>query len=143
MGTCIAASPPDLHPAGSLDKSLISDDTRLRVLHAAPNAQAFDVYLTATDADLANASPRYSGVSHKELQPASGADSTDIEDGTYRLRIAPAGSKTVIFDATVSVPDNGDWLLVVLPSDAVPVTTNAIKVLLVRSDDRDDATDEL
>lgn len=125
------------------DKSLVSDDTRLRVLNAAPNAQTFDVYLTATNADLAAATPRYTGVSYKEMAPASGADSTAIEDGSYRLRITPEGSKTVIFDANVSVPDNGDWLLIVLPSDAVPLTTNAIKVLLLRSDGSSDATDEL
>ena len=125
------------------NKGLLSDDTRLRALNAAPNAQTFDVYLTATNADLAAATPRYASVAYKEVEPASGADSTDIEDGTYRLRITPAGSKTVIFDTTVSVPDNGDFLLVVLPSGATPVTTNAIQVLLVRSDGSADATDEL
>jgi len=38
------------------------------------------------------------------------------------------------------VPEDGDWLLVALPEDATP---NNVRLLLVRSDDSDDATDEL
>jgi hypothetical protein len=125
------------------NKSLASDDARLRVLNAALNAQTFDVYVTAPGADLSTATPRFTGVAYKHIAPDSGADSLEVEADTYRLRIAPAGSKTVIFDGTVFVPKNGDWLLVVLPDDASPLTTNAVRVLLVRSDDTNDATDEL
>jgi hypothetical protein len=124
------------------NKSLTSDDARVRVLNAAPNAQTFDVYMTSPAADLAVATPRFTAVAYKEVEPESGADSTEIEEDTYRIRIAPTGSKTVIFDTTVEVPKNGDWLLVVLPDDAAQ-TTNAVRVLLVRADDSVDATDEL
>jgi hypothetical protein len=122
------------------NKSVTSDDARLRVLNAAANAQPFDVYMTAVDADLAAATPRLSDLGFKEVQPQSGDDSIDLEQGTYRLRLTPTGSKAVIFNATVSVPEDGDWLLVVLPEDATP---NNVRVLLVRSDDSADATDEI
>jgi hypothetical protein len=124
------------------NKSLTSDDARVRVLNAAPNAQSFDVYLTAPGANLAGVEPRFSALEYKEVAPESGDDSTQIEGDTYRMRITPQGSKTVIFDTTVEVPKNGDWLLVVLPDDAAQ-TTNAVRVLLVRADDSIDATDEL
>jgi Domain of unknown function (DUF4397) len=122
------------------NKSVTSDDARLRVLNAAANAQPFDVYVTAADADLAAATPRLADLGFKEVQPESGDDSIDLEQGTYRLRLTPTGSKAVIFNATVSVPEDGDWLLVVLPEDATP---NNVRVLLVRSDDSADATDEI
>jgi len=125
------------------NKRLTSDDARLRVLNAAPNAQTFDVYVTALGIDLSGASPSLSGVDYKEVAPASGADSLEVDGGAYQLRITPQGSKTVIFSTPISVPDNGDWLLVVLPDDAAAPVPNAVRVLLVRSDDSPDATDEL
>jgi hypothetical protein len=125
------------------NKRLNSNDARLRVLNAAPNAQAFDVYLTAVGIDLATVAPGIPVVAYKQVAPASGSDSIEVEDGTYQLRITPQGSKTVIFNAIVSVPENADWLLVVLPDDAAAPTPNAVRMLLVRSDDSADATDEL
>jgi Domain of unknown function (DUF4397) len=122
------------------NKSVASDDARLRVLNAAVNAQPFDVYVTAATADLAVATPQLAGIGFKQVQPGDGADSIEVERGVYRIRLTPAGSKTVIFNATVNVPENGDWLLVVLPESATP---NSVRVLLVRSDDSDDATDEI
>jgi Domain of unknown function (DUF4397) len=122
------------------NKSLTSDDARVRVINAAANAQPFDVYLTAVSADIATATPRINDVTYKEVQPQSGEDSIELGQGTYRLRLTPTGSKSVIFNAQVTVPEDGDWLLVVLPDST---TTNSVRVLLVRSDDRADATDEI
>jgi Domain of unknown function (DUF4397) len=122
------------------NKSLTSDDARVRVLNAAANAEAFDVYITAAGADLATATPRISGLGYKQVQPTSGNDSVDIAAGTYQLRLTPAGSKTPFFDAAVTAPVDGDWLLVALPDQATP---NSVRILLVRSDDSSDATDEI
>lgn len=122
------------------NKSVASDDARLRVLNAAANATPFDVYVTAVDADLAAATPGLADVAYKEVMPESGQDSIDVEAGTYRVRLAPTGTKEPFFNATVTVPADGDWLLVVLPESATP---NNVRVLLVRSDDSDDATDEI
>ena len=123
------------------NKSVTSNDSRLRALNAAANAAAVDVYLTNVGADIAAATPTLYDMAFKEVQPESGDDSVEVERGDYRLRLTQAGSKTVIFNATVSVPENGDWLLVVLPEDAA--TPDSVRVLLVRSDDSNDATDEI
>ena len=122
------------------NKSLVSDDARLRVVNAAANAQPFDVYVTAAAADLATVTPQLSNIAFKQVRPGDGADSIDIERGVYRIRLTAAGAKTAFFNATVNVPTDGDWLMVVLPEAAA---ANSVRVLLVRSDDSDDATDEI
>jgi Domain of unknown function (DUF4397) len=122
------------------NKSVTSDDARVRVVHAAANAEAVDVYITAAGADLATATPQVSALGYKQVFPGSGDDSVDIEGGIYQLRLTPAGSKTPFFDQTVTVPVDADWLLVALPDTAEP---NSVRLLLVRSDDSSDATDEI
>ncbi len=125
------------------NKSLTSNDARLRVVNASVNAQPFDVYVTAPNADLSAAVPQITNVGYKMTAPTSGADSLEIDGGTYVLRLTPSGSKTAFFTASVTLPDNGDWLLVTLPDDATPLAANAVRVLRVKSDDSDDATDEI
>jgi Domain of unknown function (DUF4397) len=122
------------------NKSVTSDDARLRVLNAAANAPAFDVYVTRADDDLAAETADLADIGYKEVAPDSGADSIDVEGGEYRLRLTLPGDKTAFFDTTVTVPEDGDWLLIALPEDANPYN---VRLLLVRADDSDDATDEL
>lgn len=122
------------------NKSVASDDARLRVVNAAANAQPFDVYVTAAATDLATVTPQLANIGFKQARPGDGADSIDVERGVYRIRLTPAGAKTVFFNATVNVPKDGDWLMVVLPEGE---TDDSVRVLLVRSDDSDDATDEI
>jgi Domain of unknown function (DUF4397) len=122
------------------NKGLTSDDARLRVLNAAVNAQPFDVYVTPVGADLALQQPRLTSIGYKQVSPASGQDSVEVPAATYQLRLTPANSKTPFFTAAVNVPTDGDWLLVALPDD---VAANAVRLLLVRSDDSADATDEI
>lgn len=123
------------------NKSLTSDDARIRVINAAVNAAPFDVYITDANVDLTTAVPRLANLGFKQVLPSSGNDSVEIAPAAYRLRLTPAGSKTPFFDATVTAPVDGDWLLVALPEDAL--TPNSVRLLLVRSDDSSDATDEL
>jgi Domain of unknown function (DUF4397) len=122
------------------DKSLTSDDARVRVLNAAANAEPFDVYITAGGADLAAATPALTALGYKQVAPDSGNNSVEIAPGAYQVRLTPAGSKTPFFDATVTAPEDGDWLLVALPDEAA---ANSVRLLLVRADDSDDATDEI
>jgi hypothetical protein len=126
------------------DKSLTSDDARVRVLNAAANAANFDVYITSVAADLTSETADLSDIGYKVVKPDSGNNSIDdIEAGTYRLRLTPTGSKTAFFNAQITVPENGDWLLVVLPEPEAGAAPNSVRLLLVRSDDSDDATEEL
>jgi hypothetical protein len=122
------------------NKSVTSDDARVRLINAAVNAESFDVYLTPVGADLATATPRVTALGYKQVAPASGEDSFEIGAGEYQVRLTPTGSKTPFFDATVTAPADGDWLLVALPDETA---ANSVRFLLVRSDDTSDATDEI
>ncbi len=129
--------------ADPYNKSLTNNNARLRVFNAAPNSQAFDVYITAVGANLATTTPNLGNVGYKRALPASGNDSFELRGGNYQIRLTPAGSKTPYFSAPITVPENGDWLLVTLPDDATPTASNAVRILRVRSDDALVATDEI
>lgn len=122
------------------DKSVTSEDARVRVFNAAANAPSFDVYITALSVDLASATPRFAALGYKTVKPDSGNNSVEVASGAYQVRLTPVGSKTPFFDATVTAPEDGDWLLVVLPDTAA---ANSVRILLVRADDSNDATDEI
>lgn len=120
------------------NKGIASDNARVRVFNAAFNAANLDVYLTAPGADLATTTPNFAAVGYKKALPVNGADSIQLEGGTYQLRMTPAGTKTVVFNAQVSLAKNADWLLVPVPAS---VTPNAAKVLVVQTDSSTPATE--
>jgi hypothetical protein len=124
--------------ADPFNKSIVSDDARVRVFSAAFNAGNFDVYLTAPAANIANVAPMMTSVAFKQAAPVSGADSIDIEGGSYVLRLTPAGSKTPFFTAPVTIPQNADWLLVPVPGS---VTPRDVRVLAIQSDNGAPATE--
>jgi len=65
-------------------------DAKVQVVNAATDAGNLDVYLTDPGVDLSDVAPTFSG-----LEPGSAADlAVTVDDGTYRLRITAAGSKT-------------------------------------------------
>ncbi|WOB09547.1 DUF4397 domain-containing protein [Piscinibacter gummiphilus] len=124
------------------DWGLTAASGRVRVLHAAANTTgALDVYLTQNSSDISTRTPNFSGVGYKTANPASGANSLDfaVGSGTYTLTITPAGSKSPIFQAPVSLANNADWLVTVLADSIAP---NDLRVLIVKSDDSS-ATQEI
>jgi len=123
------------------NKSLTSNNTRVRVVNAAINADSVDVYLTPPATDINSRGPDFSAVQFKQSMPGTGADSVQFSSGSYQLRMTAAGSKTVIFNATVSVPNNADWLLVAIPTSlAGTLVPNDVKLLLVQGNDTDNGT---
>jgi hypothetical protein len=116
------------------DKELTANNARVRVLHASVNAGTVDVYLTPTGTDINTVGPNFGGVAYKAANPASGANSVDftVGSGSYVLTITATGSKTPVFVAPVTVANNADWLLTILPESVV---ANDVKVLVVKSDD--------
>jgi hypothetical protein len=116
--------------ADPYNKSVVSDDARVRVFHAAANTAGVDLYITAPAANIANVSPNLSA-NYQQAAPASGADSIDLEAGSYTLRLTAAGTKTVLFTAPVTIPEDADWLLVPVPGSATP---GDMTVLVVQSD---------
>jgi Domain of unknown function (DUF4397) len=112
-------------------RGIVTDNARVRVFNAAFNAASLDIYLTVPGADLATATPTFSAVGFKQAIPASGLNASELEGGTYSLRITTAGSKTAIFTAPVTLAKNADWLLTPVPGS---VTPSDVRVLVVRSD---------
>ncbi len=85
---------------------------KLRVVHAAPDAPAVDVYVTAPQASLTGTSPTLS-FAFKQVVPASGRPGLQVPAGDYRIRVTPAGAASnVIFDSgTVPLAAGADLLL--------------------------------
>lgn len=71
---------------------------KLRVVHGAPSAPAVDVYATAVGADINAATPVLTNVPFRAF-----SDYLEVPAGTYQLRVTPAGTKTVVIDATVNL----------------------------------------
>jgi len=117
--------------ADPYNKSVTSDDARIRVFNAAFNTPNVDVYLTAATTNIGTVGPNLSDAGYKQAVPASGADSIDLEGGNYVLRLTIAGTKTVVFTAPVTLPEDADWLLVPVPAS---VTPGDMRVLVVQSD---------
>lgn len=122
------------------NKGIVSDNARVRALNASFNAQNVDVYLNAPGTDIATVAPVFPALGYKTTQPASGADSMDLEGGTYQLRITAPGTKTVIFNSPVTLDKNADWLVLTVPG---AITPNAVRVLVVNADDPSRTTLEL
>jgi hypothetical protein len=122
------------------NKGLTSDNARVRAVNASFNAQNIDVYLTPPTVDLAGVAPNFASVGYKAAMPPSGDDSAELPGGSYQLRITPAGTKTVIFSAPVTLANDADWLVMTVPGDISP---NAIRVLLVLANDPGRTTQEI
>jgi len=115
--------------ADPYNKSIVSNDARVRVFNAAPNTAGVDVYITAPAVDIAAVAPNLAGAGYKQAVPASTDDSIDLEGGNYTLRLTAAGTKTVIFTAPVTLTQNADWLLIPVPASATP---GDVRVLVIQ-----------
>jgi hypothetical protein len=113
------------------DRSVVSDNARVRAFGGALNTGAVDVYLTPAAVDIATVGPNLPGVGYKQSMPASGADSQEFEGGAYVLRLTAAGTKTVLFKSPLTLDKSADVLLASIPASA---TANDMHVLVVRSD---------
>ncbi|GGP22864.1 DUF4397 domain-containing protein [Silvimonas iriomotensis] len=127
------------------EKGLLSNQARVRILNAAFNAGAVDVYILKPTDSLASATPVAGNVGFKTAYPASGNDSIDLDGGTVTIVVTNSGSKTPIFTSTqTSLDDNADWLINVVPQQGIAaVTPNAVKVLVVKTNDTDNPGFEL
>ena len=116
--------------AGALQQQLLDDEqgapetgrTTLRVVNAAPDAGTLDVYLTASAEALDASVPFQAGAQVGAL----GAWQT-VPSGTWRLRVAAAGSKTDLrLDLATLVLASRDVLTLVLTPSRGGVLVNAL-----------------
>lgn len=98
------------------NRSLTSDDARLRLVNASALTQRIDVYLTGVDQDIATLTPDFPNVDFKAASPASGTNALERRGVTYKATVTAAGSKTALFQGTLAVPEDSDVLLIAVPA---------------------------
>ncbi|WP_203565706.1 DUF4397 domain-containing protein [Alteromonas hispanica] len=95
-------------------ETLTEGNVRATVVHAAENAPAVDVYITAFNDDLDSAQ------ANATLDYKANSGSIDVPGGEYQIRITAAGTKTVVFDSgAIELPANNE-LLVLATSNVAP-----------------------
>jgi hypothetical protein len=100
--------------------------TRVRVVHAAPDAPLVDVYLTAPDASLAASAPVGSLAFGEDLGP------TEVPSGNYRVRVTAAGnSGALVFDSgTIPLAEGANLIIAAIEN----VDTGTAPIQLLVSD---------
>lgn len=108
------------------DTAVTSGQARAQVVHAAPDAPAVSVYVTAPGADLAGTSALGTFSFGENLGPV------EVPTGDYQIRVTLAGDPaTVVFDAgTVTLPAGADLLLVAVAN----TTTGPAPITLLVND---------
>lgn len=91
------------NPVSDIDEG----NFRLQVLHAAPDAPAVDIYLTAVDADL-SAETAAATLEFGDFTPQ-----LDVAAGEYQVRVTAAGdSSAVVFDSGAATFEAGEDLVI-------------------------------
>lgn len=124
--------------ADPYNKTLGSNNARIRVFNAAYNAAPVDVYLTARGTSVTTVAPTLFNIGFKQAQPGTFNDSIEVEGGSYQLSLAVAGTKNVVFSTPLDIARNADLLFTAVPGSLTP---NDVKLLLVRSDEGAPATE--
>jgi len=93
------------------DTAVAAGNVRAEVVHAAPNAPAVDIFVTAPGAALTGATPIAGG------STPFGASSGPLEvpAGDYQIRVTLPGSTTPVFDSgTVTLAERADLLVMAI-----------------------------
>lgn len=110
--------------------------SKVRVVNGLPGGKRFDTYFTTSGTDLGDVSPNLRDTAYRESSPRSGDESMTLASRNYRLRLTEAGTRNVMFDADIDLPDRSDRLLVVVP---VPGGGSGVRVVVARINSRNDS----
>jgi hypothetical protein len=108
-------------------RAIAAGNLRAQVVHAAPNAPAVDVYVTAPTATLASSTPINVGA----LAFGEYTGSVEVAAGDYRVRVTAAGNPgAVVYDSgTLALPAGADLLIAAIENTgpgAMPVQLVAL-----------------
>lgn len=94
----------------------VATQGKLRVVHLSPTAGALDVFVTATGADLATATPTLTNVTNQ-----SASAYITLNAGTYQVRTVPAGTAAANRAANVTITSsvalNGGTIRTIVTAD--------------------------
>jgi hypothetical protein len=109
------------------DAPIAPGNFRAQVAHAAPNAPAVDVFVTAPGADLAGATP----INSSGLAYRGATEQVEAPAGDYQIRVTAAGNPAaVVFDSgTVALPAGADLLAVAVENTGPGDTPIQVVVL--------------
>lgn len=99
-----------------------AQDALVRIVHAADQVGAVDVYITPPDSELGQATPVASAVTFQDA-----SEYLNQQPGDYRIRITPTGTQDVVYDSGQITLDAGDVLTVI----ALPATGGTSPVRLL------------
>ncbi len=101
-------------------RAIAAGNLRAQVVHAAPNAPAVDVYVTAPTAALASSTPVNIGA----LAFGQYTASAELPAGDYRIRVTAAGNPgAVVYDSgTVALAAGADLLIAAIENTGPGVT---------------------
>jgi hypothetical protein len=95
---------------------LLATQAKVRVVHLSPTAGPLDIFVTATGADLAAATPTLTSVTNQ-----SASAYLNFNGGTYQVRAVPAGtaagSRAASVTITASVSLNGGTVRTIVAAD--------------------------
>jgi Domain of unknown function (DUF4397) len=93
-----------------------ADKTGVRVLHAAQQVPAVDIYVSAPDVVLP-ATPTIAGLKFTQFAPARDQSSLQVPKGDYQIRVTEAGKTDVVFDSgKLTLPGGQDVLIAAIPT---------------------------
>lgn len=116
------------------NKGLVSDKARVRIANAAFTVGSIDLYITPVGTSIDSLQPTMAAVEYGAASPADSVDSIELAGGSYQLQMTEAGTKDVVFNTTVTIDNNADWLFVAVPDGL------SAKLLVSKADDNQSGT---
>lgn len=107
------------------DNRSVATEAKVRLVHGSPTAGSVDIYVTAPDANITGIEPAFSGVQFKEE-----TGYVSLDEGDYRVRLTPTGSKDAVID-TNTISLNAGGVYTAIARDATDDETEPFGLILL------------